>query len=284
MDKKDLTVDNIAHYINLEYKGKILDDYRNLRNCTIVYSNIMKYFFNITLIFENIPYDRNHKIRGACAFLNEHSYDKWYSDIFIVDFKHLYPSIICKLINNGEIEFKIKELGILYLFLYTNMGEIISHHVMSNNENNLSIFRVLMNFMYGLIGNYKKITSNINDCNKITGYTRPCFDSLRNDENIIHVDVDIIHVKKITDELIEKLDKLNLKYEINDVKVAHFIRVMKYATISENDGLKIRGFEYKTIRKRRSSINRYEGIINKLKTHERIIKIDRIRKKMKVEH
>jgi hypothetical protein len=164
------------------------------------------------------------------------------------------------------------------------MDKIKSHTIIKNSENNNKIVNLLINFMYGFIGNFKNITSDIEDRNKLTDYTRSCFNSLKGDTNVIYVDIDTIHIKEITDELVEKLDKLNLKYEINDIKAAHFIRFMKYATISVNDGIKIRGFEYNPKRKRRKTTNGYSKIISRLKAQERIIKIDRIRKRFKVEH
>ena len=80
------------------------------------------------------------------------------------------------------------------------------------------------------------------------------------------------------------IEELDLVYNIKRIKKGYFIYKQKYLTISDNDGVRAIGIEYDTERGIRRMARHNPKLHSEIKSQERVLKIDRIKKRIKVEH
>jgi len=290
--KNDLTIDNIVLFLNgLNEEcpiSDILSDPRMLSltnyktiNYKNIYDKLLEYFYNELTTVEIVD-ESDGKYHGAMVHINESIRGKWLSDIHMIDFHSIYPAIICKLFKLGKLKFNIIELGDVYCFLVQNKGYIKKHKHLTKISN--ALLNGIINSFYGIIVTSYILGYECNDRNIMVDYTQEIFKSLTKNEDIIYIDISVIYTKRLSTDIINMIEELDLVYNIKRIKKGYFIYKQKYLTISDNDGVRAIGIEYDTERGIRRMARHNPKLHSEIKSQERVLKIDRIKKRIKVEH
>ena len=108
-------------------------------------------------------------IIGSIIILNERLQNKWLEKFSSITFNRMYPNIIVKLWETGELEFNIYEFGIIYKFIIDNYDTIKSNPEIDDVVK-LAI-RFFMNYTFGAATS-KYSTIQIDNIQKITTYAR----------------------------------------------------------------------------------------------------------------
>ena len=144
--KKELNIDNIVYIVNQQQPYQVpLPLFSNIPLYTEYVQNILDYFYDEITIEE---FEKGDQIIGSSCKLTEEYKGKELYDIKMIQFKHLYPNIMLKLLEKNQIKFSSPEFEEFYKFINTNKQEIFNHP--DTNENTKIIIRFIINYLFGV--------------------------------------------------------------------------------------------------------------------------------------
>ena len=271
-----LTIDNIVYLLNqenytVEQLTTLSVDNPNrfkLSDYNKFAKKLLDYFFTDYVTIK-MSYD-GPEYFGAPILLNERIKLKWLENFSSIEFNSLYPNIIVKLWEKGELKFNIYEFGIIFKFIVQNYKTI------KKNPNLTDVSRLLIkyfiNFTFGAtVNRFDTSFIYLNSHDKIVSYTKETFEHLmeQNTNNIFYIDTDTIYLDYITPEVLSNVKSLGVPYSIETNLNGMFLEKKRYQ-IQKNGDLKIRGLQgsfrskYKLEKNR---INKLQKILHKI--HER---------------
>jgi hypothetical protein len=217
-----------------ELNGFKLDDWNS------VITRLLDYFFEpykIKKVKEDFGYF------GGSVLLDPRNTGYWFKDLYQITFNLLYPSVISLLNDKGKIKFNIEEFGVLYKFLVKNHKSIKNSSELT--EEGKFLFKVIINYTYGACTNYfgrGKIKAENIDI--VPTYTKEIFELLfkENPKNILYIDTDVIYLRTLTVDILEKLDSLKVNYDVKGHIQAFFIMKKKYILV-EDGVIKLKGIK-----------------------------------------
>lgn len=267
-----LTVDNIVCLLNQQpYTVEQLNnqnpndpnrfklsDYNNFSK------TLLDYFFTD---YQSEEFHTVISLMGAPIMINERIKMRWIEDFSSIEFYLLYPNIMIKLWERGEIKFNIHEFGILYKFLVENYKSIKKDPNLT--ETGRLLLKYFINFTYGATMN-RFGTSFIyfNGHDKISKYTKQTFEHVfeKYGDTIFYIDTDVIYLDYITPEVLSNVKSLGLPYNIGTNLNGMFVEKKKYQ-IQENGSLRVRGLQrYRSKYKlEKNRINKLHKILHNIK-------------------
>lgn len=279
---REINIDNIVEFLNSQdytmeklnaYRIGYIHNYFNIKDFHDSSYNLISYFFDG---YTEIKSEKNISAIGSRVRLNESKKDKILRGFNQLTFLSMYPNIIIKLYEQGEIVFSIEEYATLYKFIVNNKDDIINHFNISKESQYL--LRGMINYLYGSssIQHTKIYVSNID---KVVDYYRTIYKSLYEEiEGIIYIEVDIIYFEdNVTDKVVEYLKILNIPYEIKKDINGYFIQKKKY--MKEVDGeIKVYGFRYPRKSFSGKHNNPYEKICESIDILKRELRFKKIKK------
>ena len=172
---------------------------------------------------------------GGYFYLNRTQVEILHKNIYRLEFKHLYSSIIVGLYDEGYIKEEIEKLKL------TDEIEKLKTYLFFEEKYKPQKEQWIL-FVNGFFGRLYAINSNL--ANTISGYIHPFWEELRNQtDNILLIDTDAIWYK---DNLPQELfDKLGLQYITIPIDYFYLINIYTYIEVS-NGELKTKGIERKT--------------------------------------
>lgn len=274
--KRKLNVENFVNFFNS------LDDVKTnilFSSNYIVYllKNMLDYFYTE---YEQIKFEKElPNLAGICEVKNGCEFTEYYG-IKKIEFNYFYPLIIKKLLENNEIKFNVKEIGLMYLFVLDNLNRIRKNEMIT--QNGAMMCNIFMNSIYMLSCN-KFNKWGLDKPRLIVEYGRNILNHIIenfNDE-YIYVDTDMIIVKS-EKTLLEYLNSLELKYDISDI---NFMIFNKKRYVIEEDGIfDVKGIRTNSTRTRRNTkddiLNAIEEFRMKLLYQARIRKVKQIMEKI----
>lgn len=262
--KNEITVENIIHFFNNELLNIIYDTSNffttsyNYKTFISVSESLLDFFFYEYKI-RKISCPDNKSILRSIIYINKEEKEKYIKNIKKIEFKKLYPNIICKLINEGKIDTNIDEFFILYDFIIKNHESIRPYL----NDEPIKLFNILINFLYVVSGNSYNYVY-FNNAHLILDYIKVTFSQLFSIGNVLYLDTDVIYYNGNEDEIIEKIDKLFLPYEIKDVYLSYFISKKNYIVIED----KVKSYGRRILKQ--------NNVHDNFKQYERKMKIDNL--------
>lgn len=274
--KRELNVENFVNFFNR------LDDVKTnilFSSNYIVYllKNMLDYFYTE---YEQIKFEKElPNLAGICEVKDGCEFTEYYG-IKKIEFNYFYPLIIKKLLENNEIKFNVKEIGLMYLFVLDNLNRIRKNEMIT--QNGAMVCNIFMNSIYMLSCN-KFNKWGLDKPRLIIEYGRNILNHIIenfNDE-YIYVDTDMIIVKS-EKTLLEYLNSLELKYDISDI---NFMIFNKKRYVIEEDGIfDVKGIRTNSTRTRRNTkddiLNAIEEFRMKLLYQARIRKVKQIMEKI----
>lgn len=275
--KRELNVENFVNFFNR------LDDVKTnilFSSNYIVYllKNMLDYFYTE---YEEFKFEKElPNLAGICEVKDGCEFTEYYG-IKKIEFNYFYPLIIKKLLENNEIKFNVKEIGLMYLFVLDNLNRIRKNEMIT--QNGAMVCNIFMNSIYMLSCN-KFNKWGLDKPRLIIEYGRNILNHIIenfNDE-YIYVDTDMIIVKS-EKTLLEYLNSLELKYDISDI---NFMIFNKKRYVIEEDGIfDVKGIRTNSTRTRRNTkddiLNAIEEFRMKLLYQSRIHKVNKILEKIK---
>jgi len=274
---RELNINNVVDFLN-HLDCSILNTSKN--NTDKYVKTLVHYFLGDNYEKEYVKIESgNNYIFGTYIKLNENEVDKIIHNSSLIEFTSLYPHILIKLLKSGELKINIKEFPTIYEFLVTNRFEIKKHSSLITDGYRMLTYiinvtsSILFSSHYNHMQTWYKEFLYVNNAKLITTYTKKIFSEIMEDtDNTLYIDCDSIYLKTVTNDVINKLDKLGLPYEvINDVSV-YFYRLKRYISLIDGK-IKTIGF-----------INRLEKkftkVINQMKILNRYKKVIKIKKKI----
>lgn len=274
--KRELNVENFVNFFNR------LDDVKTnilFSSNYIVYllKNMLDYFYTE---YEQIKFEKElPNLAGICEVKDGCEFTEYYG-IKKIEFNYFYPLIIKKLLENNEIKFNVKEIGLMYLFVLDNLNRIRKNEMIT--QNGAMVCNIFMNSIYMLSCN-KFNKWGLDKPRLIIEYGRNILNHIIenfNDE-YIYVDTDMIIVKS-EKTLLEYLNSLELKYDISDI---NFMIFNKKRYVIEEDGIfDVKGIRTNSTRTRRNTkddiLNAIEEFRMNLLYQARIRKVKQIMEKI----
>jgi len=215
------------------------------------------------LLIKNYPDNKqinrvreDDQIRGSRCWMNPKYKEKLVDDVINITFTHLYPNIICKLYQKGDLKFNNDRIGDLFTDImeikyeeiipfinFAKGGCSIAEFLYSmdnsrknddDNIHNLKLYiwtylRIIKNMFYGILANKHVVELNkmskeqyfiCNDINLVSQYAINFWDILikKFEDNICYID---------TDEIFLRLDdyfNVNKLYNIFDLTELPYIK------------------------------------------------------------
>lgn len=267
-----ITVDNIVYLLNQQkYTVEQLNNQNvkdpnrfKLSDYNDFSKELLNYFF-IDYRKIEIKYT-GPEIFGTYIGLNEDIKMKWIENFSSIEFYMMYPNIIVKLWERGDLKFNIYEFGIIYKFLVENYKTLKKDSNITDASKLL--LKYFINFTFGATQNRFGISFiSINNHEQITTYAKETLQYIMEHykNTVFYIDTDSIYLDFITPEILSNVKPLGLPYTIQTNLNGMFIAIKKYQ-IQENGSLRVRGLpRYKTkFKLEKNRINKLQKILNKI--------------------
>jgi hypothetical protein len=229
MTKLDKVV-NIYSYDDDKFR---IDDWND------IIMELLKKYYGYNLV--NRPYIKTNGNISGILLLKESYIGVIKSDITKIDFNTLYPNIIVKLFDRGDLEFNIHEFGYIFKGLLEARREVkdLSDPTNHNTYKHLKMFiNVLINFTYGCIRNYnERSIISASNTNNIPTYCSDIFNHIFNENNtVMYIDTDEIYIdgRSELDGIIAQIDKLDLPYRVTYNNIGMFIGKKRFGMTDSN--------------------------------------------------
>ena len=215
MQKIELNIGNIISILE-----KNFHQYHNLPlpygMTTHVYNDIIEKLLNTFFNYKSVDLDidteiyKYHYNQGTVYIKHENIYIE---NGFKIEFNSLYPNLIIKLWESGEINFNIYEFGILYSFLVKNYTKVKKLDV---NENIKVLWRKIINYTYGILININYSPIKCDYIFLVTSYMFNFYNDLRVKYNdlLLYIDTDVMYLDYITNDLLYDIKNINIPFEI----------------------------------------------------------------------
>ena len=187
-------------------------------------------YFNYDFILKNIEVN-SKKYNGGKVWVNEKYTNQPISNLTILRFKLLYPTIISKIVNTNLENFNTIFSKIIDIYFETNYNSIKNY----------------INMAYGCLGNLNSIIYADN-IDIVTYYSKRMVTDIIDEFNshIVNVDTDEIYfrnfdeIKHRFEQYYNKINIYELDYNTEQSKFGLFYREKKYL-FEQNGNIKVKG-------------------------------------------
>lgn len=186
----------------------------------------------IKRILEQVDQNKITNATATC-YINKPRYNTLTikKNLVQIDFNSLYPHILIQMYDEGLLPLEKDNIDNIR-YLIENREEI------KKNESNYYQLKVTVNSYWANL--YRR---DITKANIVVEYLTKFYNELlyKHNDNIIYIDADMIIIEKL-DNIIEKIEELNVPYNITDINYLYLMSKKRYAYTDNNGRIIIKGY------------------------------------------